>query len=442
LTQLADKIKEALEAGRSGQYAKKTPYERFGFSQNPFRSDVDPDDPEFLVAREDVLLEFAIQVGNAIRLFEEDPVSPFRHLLTHGLRGSGKSSLARHFDREWGKIGFQDYETLFADLSAWQEPLELQEQYGSSVKTLETYEKFLARIKQFNKPLIIFIDELDYTITGTPAIPRIKQFISDIEYFAQYGVIIIGFVNSLTLTVLLDSDPKILARSFLSFFNPEYFFFPVFSKSEIRKLLTQRLRVTRNPMELFSTKALDLIADYSLGLPIVALRIATDCLNELIIRNTDKANKSIVDAVINQFGYIDALKIVETVEKGGDEDNTSLITPKRKDVIAAVLYHQLRERYFFPATGVDGLRSSDLAELFGVNLSTMNYHLKPLTSLGPIPLLQTNDDIHDARSKIFSIEWTSHIAHALEIITVYQRLQGKQYRIKTTSIFSPRRRES
>jgi hypothetical protein len=109
MSRLADRIKKALEEGRSGQFVKKSPYERFGFKQNPFRLDVDLLDPDFQIAREEVLLEFALQVGNAIRLFEEDILAPFRHLLVHGLRGSGKSSLARRFHREWDQVGFQDY---------------------------------------------------------------------------------------------------------------------------------------------------------------------------------------------------------------------------------------------------------------------------------------------------------------------------------------------
>ena len=35
MADVTDKIKEALQAGRSGQVSRKTPYERFGFQQNP-----------------------------------------------------------------------------------------------------------------------------------------------------------------------------------------------------------------------------------------------------------------------------------------------------------------------------------------------------------------------------------------------------------------------
>jgi hypothetical protein len=440
MTKLEDKIKEALKAGRSGQLAKKTPFERFGFPQDPFQQKVDPNSPDFYVAREEVLLDFAIQVGNAIRLFEEDPLSPFRHLLAHGLRGSGKSHLARHFDREWDNIGFQDYVTIYADLSIWREPME--DQFSSSTKTIETYESFLNDIKLVDKPLIIFIDDLDFTITGTPAIPRIRQFMDDIETRAENGVIIIGFVNSVALTVLLEANQKILARNFLSYFNPEYFFFPVFSKTEIRRLITQRLSIARNPMDLFSAKAIETVANYSLGIPTVALQLASDCLEEIIIQDIDKVTARVVNAVISRKGYNETVELVESIDKETSEETTSLLTPKRRDIIAAILGHQLQERFFFPATGVDGLRSSDLADLFAVNLSTMNYHIKPLTSTLPIPILEAKDDVYDARSKIFYVNWNSHMAHALEIITVYQRLKQKKYHIDPSTIFLSRRKHS
>ncbi|MFW9902870.1 MAG: hypothetical protein ACFFFH_00940 [Candidatus Thorarchaeota archaeon] len=440
MTKLADKIKEALKAGRSGQLAKRTPYERFGFPQDPFQQKVDPNNPDFYVAREEVLLDFAIQIGNTIRLFEEDPLSPFRHLLAHGLRGSGKSHLARHFDREWDQIGFQDYITIYTDLSIWREPFE--EQFSSSTKTIETYESFLNNIKLVDKPLIIFIDDLDYTITGTPAIPRIKQFMADIEARAENGVIIIGFVNSIALTVLLEANQKLLARDFLSYFNPEYFFFPVFSKTEIRRLITQRLSIARNPLDLFSAKSIETIANFSLGIPTVALQLASDCLEEMIIQDINKVTTRVVNTVISEKGYNIVVELVESVDEDVSEETTSLLTPKRRDIIAAILGHQLQERFFFPATGVDGLRSSDLADLFAVNLSTMNYHIKPLTSTLPIPILEAKDDVHDARSKIFYINWNSPMAHALEIITIHQRLKQEKYNIKPNTIFLSRRKPS
>jgi hypothetical protein len=440
MTKLADKIKEALKAGRSGQLAKRTPFERFGFPQDPFQQKVDPNNPDFYVAREEVLLDFAIQIGNTIRLFEEDPLSPFRHLLAHGLRGSGKSHLARHFDREWDQIGFQDYITIYTDLSLWREPFE--NQYSSSTKTIETYETFLKNITLVDKPLIIFIDDLDYTITGTPAIPRIRQFMADIEARAENGVIIIGFVNSITLTVLSETNQKPLARDFLSYFNPEYFFFPVFSKTEIRRLITQRLSIATNPLDLFSAKAIETIANLSLGIPSVALQLSSDCLEEIIIQDVNKVTTRVVNAVVSEKGYNFAVELVESVDEDTPEETTSLLTPKRRDIIAAILGHQLQERFFFPATGVDGLRSSDLADLFAVNLSTMNYHIKPLTSTLPIPILEAKDDVHDARSKIFYVKWNSHMAYALEIITIHQQLTQQKYNINPDTLFVSRRKQS
>jgi hypothetical protein len=299
----------------------------------------------------------------------------------------------------------------------------------------------LNNIKLVDRPLIIFIDGLEYTITGTPAIPRIRQFMADIEARAENGVIIIGFVNSIALTVLLEANQKILARDFLSYFNPEYFFFPVFSKTEIRRLITQRLSIARNPLDLFSAKAIETIADFSLGIPTVALQLASDCLEEIIIQDIDKVTVRIVTAVVGREGYNVAVELVESIDEDTSEETTSLLTPKRRDIIAAILGHQLQERFFFPATGVDGLRSSDLADLFAVNLSTMNYHIKPLTSSPPIPILEAKDDVHDARSKIFYVKWNSHIAHALEIITVYQRLKQEKYHIEPKNIFLSRRKQ-
>ncbi|MHA1969602.1 MAG: hypothetical protein ACW964_17620, partial [Candidatus Hodarchaeales archaeon] len=222
----------------------------------------------------------------------------------------------------------------------------------------------------------------------------------------------------------------------------EQFFFPIFSRAEIRKLITQRLRVSRNPTDLFSAKSIESLADYSLGIPTIALKIATACLNELIVQNADKVTTNITKTVISQMGFLEIVHLVDSMDSDPDDETGSFLTPKRREIITNILCHQIRESFFFPPTGTEGLRSSDLAELFGVNLSTMNYHLKPLTSSTPIAILEAKDDIHDARSKIFCIDWDSPISNALEIITVYQHLKHDQYHVKPTAILSSRREKS
>lgn len=450
MSKLAEKLREALKAGRSGQVDAKSPFERFGFSHDPFLMKVDPSDPAFLVAREDVLLNFARQVGNAIRLFEEDSRTPFRHLLVHGLQGCGKSFLARHFNREWDQIGFQDYDTLYADLSIWREPLEIQESLDSPTQTFQTYEQFLRQITLVEKPLIIFVDSLDYTITGTAAIPRFREFLADILRQAQYGVIIIGFMQSLTLAVLSEADYVSTSHSLFAYFNPQFFFFPVFSKSEITQLLTQRIKLARSPIEVFTPRVIEIIADHSLGIPTVALQLASDCLHELVVHDLNKATVRTLEPLIRRLGYDAVVQLVNSLDSNSDEEEiTSLITPKRREIIALILCQQHRERFFFPTTGEDGLRSTFLARELGVNLSTMHYHLKPLTSTFPLPILETIDDVHDARSKIFTVNWKSpiprwksYLASVLEILTVYHRLSPRKYDIKPSTILLARREQS
>ena len=88
-------------AGRSGQFPHISVYERLGFpSSNPFPLEVDLNDSLFFIEREDVFEKFAGKLGNAIHLFEQDPASQYRHLLVHGLRGTGKSTIAQQFAKE------------------------------------------------------------------------------------------------------------------------------------------------------------------------------------------------------------------------------------------------------------------------------------------------------------------------------------------------------
>lgn len=442
MANLADKIKKALEDGRSGQYVRKSPYERFGLKKNPFRQDNQDMDimaADLHIMREDVLVDFAVKLGNAIRLFEQDQDSRFRHFLVHGLRGGGKSRLAQEFHRDWANFGFNEFETAYSCLSRWKDPTEPRGPYEASNSTLATYERFLDHIRRMDKALIVFLDDIDLMVTGHPAIPRLNQFIQEIEEAALHGVIVIGFLGSLTLTVLMDLDQQRNTRDFYACFSPDHFFYPVFSTNEIRRLIQQRLDVVRLPTGLFSSKAIDRIANHSLGLPAVALRLATACLDELIIQDAEKVTAAMADFVIKQLGYDQAAKLVQAIDTPADEEISSFLTLKRREIIASILDHQTREKFFFPPTEVDGLRSSDLADQFAVNLSTMNYHLKPLTSSSSIPILRTKDDAHDGRSKIYYVDWQSPVAAAVEIVTVFHRLTQERFHIAPEALLIARR---
>ena len=454
ITDLAEKLKEALEKGRSGQFVRENPYERLGLKDNPFHPKFRPNNEDVFIIREDVLVNLAMQIGNAIRLYEENDTTPFRHLLTHGLFGCGKTSTALHFTEDWAEFGFQDYETLYTNLSEWQPPNEYYEDYGASSQVLLTYERFLDKIRQVSKPLILFIDDLDYTVTGNPAIPRIPEFILDIEKRAPHGVIIIGLINSLTISILSDADQIISqantlsemaeaedfakkSRSFFSNFNPDRFFFPIFSKSEINNLIDKRLRVVRKSSDLFSVKSIDKIAKYSMGLPINALDIASACLTELVAKELDKATASIVTKVADQLGYSTGIKLVDSINHD-EVDEKKALSPQRRKIVSYILESQYRDRFFYPKKHLTGLRSSDLAKFIDVNLSTMNYHIKFLTET-PNRILESKTDVHDARSKIFYVDWESPIASAVEILTVYHKLQPGKYNVTSQAILLPRR---
>lgn len=433
MSDLADKIKEALKAGRSGQGTRTTLLERFGFKSDPFQLKFDPEADKPFIPREDVLIDFAKQLGYVIGLFEDDPSTPFRHLLMHGVHGIGKTTLALHFVEERETYGLQDFSTIYANLSNWRDPDTVREEFSVSNRTLQTYQRFLEDLKATDNPVIIFVDDFDYTITGTAAIPRMRRFLADIDSHAPNGFIIVGLVSSLTLTVLAEPDYINTARTFYANFNPDIFFFPVFSKSEIRRLLTYRLRDVRRSTNIFSVKSLDTIANYSMGIPTTALRIASACLNELIVQNLDQVTSSVVQDIVEQAGFQQGVSLLESTEHETDDETVNILTHKRREIIASLLEHQTREKYFYPPTKIEGLRISDLAQLFGVNLSTMNYHIKPLTHTTPIPILETIT-ISDGRSKLFRIDKNSPLATALELITIYFKLQPERYHVDSESI--------
>lgn len=428
MSNLNKKIKEALKAGRSGKFFGRSPYEFFDLEENPFRVEVDPFDIDYHIEREQFIIDFAKRVGYSIQLFESDPTSTDSNFLVHGSRGSGKTFLSNFFHQNWSIWGFSDYETKIIDFSS------LIELNNDDLSISRSYNSFLNQIKTSKRPQIVIADNIDYTITGNDFIPRFETFLKEIKEEARYGVFIIGFIRSFTLYTITHTA-SFNERIFLSLFHSNRFFIKNFENKEIKSLLLKRLKKVGKENSLFTNSSLDLIALISFGNPIVALKLADDCLTELInLPDLNKVTKTITKDVAKRKGYIFSYKIVQSIfesEESEDTELSILFTSKRQEVILSIFNHQFREKYFYPSETTGGLNPSELGKILNVNMSTLSYHIKPLVYDCTFPLLEVRGHPLDARSKMYRVNMKSHVSYALELFMIHKYLllpiESKEY---------------
>ncbi|WP_455140185.1 hypothetical protein [Candidatus Hodarchaeum mangrovi] len=436
---LFQKLRDDLRRSSSGQLHRKSSYELFGFERDPFLSPRDLFGENLFIERDMVLSDLVKTLGACcFSHFQADSSSPFRHLLLHGLRGSGKSSMVQFLTRNWDQIDLHGFKSVYVDLFSWQAPFNLDGEILSSDASPINYDRFLTSLASFTTPIILFVDGIDLTLTGSFAIPRLSELFQALNSRLPHGFIFVGLMSSLGLASL---SPDL--RQYLFSYFSDFFFYPVFSRLELRDLLLKRMAGARSPFELFSSKTLDLIIENSFGLPHLALFLAKVCLDRLILlkrfEGTDKLTASLTSRILEEYHFSVAKQLIESIDSEDESDSfIAMLTPKRKEILAAVLFEQYRARNFFSDARVDGLRNSELADMFLVNLSTMNYHLKPLLLS---KLLSEGKHPQDYRSKLLTFEWDSPIAFAAEIFIVYHHLRDKVFALEPAALLLSRRTE-
>lgn len=99
---------------------------------------------------------------------------------------------------------------------------------------------------------------------------------------------------------------------------------------QIEKILTSRLQYYgRTPEEILSHEALNKIADCSLGVPSIALEIASNAFKAAYRTGRDYVELEIIESVLERYNYLD----MELME----------LSTKEEEVLRFLLFHQIQE---------------------------------------------------------------------------------------------------
>ncbi|MFX0116358.1 MAG: hypothetical protein ACFFB3_17540, partial [Candidatus Hodarchaeota archaeon] len=365
----------------------KEDYEELGFRQDPFALDIDPTDPrntpgisEFRELRKKI---YAITRENM-------------NMVVIGPSGIGKTLLARTMATAYD-LGKVQRRTAYID--AISSEVNLYEKiYSSELILIDNAQPLWQQLNEYS------LNEYDEAA-------RVVAFLSYFDYrklmekAKSHGKARFSFLGSMSYH-----------KSRIPRLNP----------INIVQMLNHRLIHSRNSAENgssitpFSKEALNEIAHYSLGLPIMALQIASDTLSEFAANPRSSEKKEIlaesVHEVVRSSPYSMALGIVESATSNKviyqDQDarrQLSLRGPRKEVLITMAQSSQPQDN---GRLGPFNIERSELKQYLSRSPSTISHHTMRLAEDGYFLINPKGNSV--------SYSFTSPIYRALELLSYEQ----------------------
>ncbi|MFX0065393.1 MAG: hypothetical protein ACFFC7_24750 [Candidatus Hermodarchaeota archaeon] len=389
----------------------KKPYALYGFSVNPFNPNMPLELPETMVPSKEWLSPpsgFLIRIGSSIQEFKrsydtiKDDLGRGYHLLAYAPTGYGKTTLAKVITKQQRMRNKDNIDSrehaIFVNVADWlsEDPDALKPQLNYRKWSEEFFTRIQEQKWQTHDIVLLIIDNLALLSGKTPDIPHIENFLEDFYTETKKCPLIVGFMKTsewLYLKQLTDVD----SRHFLEFFQSSKVQLNPFSYNEIEKLLVKRLQATKTEktssdlLHPFSQSILRHISNHSLGIPQIALTLASRSLAKWALEdNKHKMEKGDIDTLIRS-SYLDlATRLVKGKEK---------LPRKQMDVLWEVFLNTIESRLM--PQRLSGVTNKAIASKFGVRMSAISYHFKQLTDR---TLLRSRSDPNDARSQLYYIQ--------------------------------------
>ncbi|MFX0090847.1 MAG: AAA family ATPase [Candidatus Hodarchaeota archaeon] len=407
-----DWIDTGIEKGKtlSPEHFRK-PYTYYGYVKDPFDSQLPIEIPETMVPSKSWLETpsgLLVRIGSSIKEFKneytnlKDDLGRGYHLLVYGPTGYGKTTLAKVIAKQQQMRNKENPDlkekVMLIDIADW-----LSDDNPDTLKPQLNYRKwmenFLDAIQEHQwhpeDLVLLIVDNLALLSGKNLDVPHLEVFLEDFYRETKKCPLIVGFMKTsewLYLKQLTDVD----LLHFLEFFQPSKVQLNPFSHNEIENLLLKRLLATRpgssesNPAP-FSQAALKLISRYSLGVPQLALRLASKSLKKWALEDRkQKMEKKDIEGLIRQ----ELLTLATELIRGKDP-----LPRKQMDVLWEVFLNTTESKLMNQA--VTGVTNKIIASKFGVRMSAISYHFKQLTDR---TLLKSRSDPTDARSQLHYIQ--------------------------------------
>jgi hypothetical protein len=352
---------DAFKRGSKKGISASNLFERFGLTSNPF-------DTNTLIGNPDLVTEETKIVVNKLAERIGACYHSQKSLLVIGAEGSGRTSILKLLNATLN-IGFdKNFSTYIHAPTTWsgflfkdQRGQQQQEQEDGGCqdsdddRVIDAFQKWMTE-SDFSTTKIILIDDADAFSS------KIGQYTNAIKFEHLQVPTMVFCISPLTQSHITKSElfNEIFADAFWMITS---------DKDNIKQIILKSIEAVKTTtFSPFDDSAIDTIADYSLGLPGQAARLALLSLKDAYQIGINTINAKLVERVASNQGYDVARKITrKEIKLDGTKYNIAL------EILTQFLIQGRNvERTFIIS------RFSDMAT------STLSYHLKDLINTGVI----------------------------------------------------------
>jgi DNA-binding transcriptional ArsR family regulator len=328
---------EFIKGSEEGERGRSKVKDLWGFEHEPFSGEEPP--REIFVGREDEVARLARVLGRSVMGLREliACIGPVTSGVTATLRIVYEA--------------LQESERVEGTYLVGTELLETYERKEDDEEYLESYFDVFLRETDFINIQYVIIDEADAVAD------YLQDFIRRIHEaagaFKQHPAIVVGLHLSGWLSLPSEFREQIADQIWLGPLPEE----------EVVEILLKHLAWAKGKtaVEPFHEKALWRLAQRSLGLPGLAIKLARLVLHESLAREASPVDAALIDEVANAYGF-GAAEAVTRSELSEDQTRT-------------VVVHHIVKRPM-------GISSSGLASVTQISRTTVNYHLAVMEEQG------------------------------------------------------------
>lgn len=422
---------------------------------DPFAADLPLRDEKTYFADPNLIADLVGRIGAASKEhFKEESCDDTYNLLLTGPTGVGKSLFAKMTAKTLSGMdvlpGVGRCTSTVLDTAIWSRTAVIKDD-ERELANFKAYEEWLSKIESgktlqnqaIKDSAILFIDNISLTSGFGPGLPTIERLLQDLETYSKRKALIVGLLNTSELLFFRSQAGDASVNEFLQLFQPRPLKLPLFPLKAIYQMLRLRRGAVINIDNPFPDETLEIIANYSLGLPGLAMKLGRECMHEAVTWNEDKVSPAMVLKLTTDKGFDIAVTMlhVELTGKSADDRKSPVLSRKKREILRAILFNDIKYQF----TGnreYRGTTSTQLAETLNRELSTISYHIRGLTTeWKPHPFLISQRDEADSRSTRYFLipplrnmvelmleqehiaRTTDHLSKALPSLTKFWKFQ-------------------
>ncbi|MFQ5979424.1 MAG: hypothetical protein ACE5OZ_14945 [Candidatus Heimdallarchaeota archaeon] len=412
MTDLRRIIQKSFVRGWKTGQEELEPFTILNLQMDPFAADLPLKDEKTYFADPNLIADLVGRIGAASREhFKEGPSGDTYNLLLTGPTGVGKSLFAKMTAKTLSTMdvlpGVGKCTSTVLDAANWSRTATINEN-ERELANYKAYEEWLSKIESgktlenqaIKDSAILFIDNISLTSGFGLGLPAIERLLQDLETYSERKSLIVGLLNTAELLFFRSQAGDASVNEFLQLFQPRPLKLPLFPLNAIRQMLRLRLKAVISISNPFPDDIVAKIANNSLGLPKLAMKLGRECMHEAVTWNEDTVSSEMIQKLIIDQGFDTANTMLqgEFSGKSTDDRKSPFLSRKKREILRAILFNDIK----FQLTGnreYRGTTSTQLADILNRELSTISYHIRGLTTeWKPHPFLISQRDEADSRS--------------------------------------------